>query len=275
MAALLPVLLVTSWYTKNLIFFGEFTASSWAGMNLANISTFRMPENGRLEMVKTGELSKFALIPAFRNPSLYLKLLPNTPLTGIPVLDNTDTSLGGRNQHHLVYVEASKHYLQDALHVIQVRPSYYLQSVTQAVYIYFHSASDFDFISGNRNYIAAFDLAWNRLFYGQWKNDETSAERLSSMSMEHVAWWIVISFMGVSVGSIVFLWKNRNQLTEPENLLVLFMIYNIFFVSLVGNLMDIGENNRFRFTIDPFILILVVFFSKKMIGLFSRQQNIP
>jgi len=156
-----------------------------------------------------------------------------------------------------------------------VRPSYYLQSVTQAVYIYFHSASDFDFISGNRNYIAAFDLAWNRLFYGQWKNDETSAERLSSMSMEHVAWWIVISFMGVSVGSIVFLWKNRNQLTEPENLLVLFMIYNIFFVSLVGNLMDIGENNRFRFTIDPFILILVVFFSKKMIGLFSRQQTNP
>jgi hypothetical protein len=266
--ALLPIVLVTSWYAKNFFFYGEFTASSWAGMNLSNISTFRMPENERIKMVKTGELSKFALLPPFRNPSVYLKLLPDTPLTGIPILDNSDTSRGGRNQHHLVYVEASKRYLQDAIHIIEVRPNYYLQSINQAVYIYFHSASDFDFISGNRNHIAAFDLAWNRLFYGQWKNDESSAQRMSSMSMDHVAWWVVVSFIAVAAGSIIFLWKNRSQLAEPENLLVLFMIYNIFFVSLVGNLMDIGENNRFRFTIDPFILILVIFFSRQIIFLF-------
>jgi hypothetical protein len=36
-------------------------------------------------------------------------------------------------------------------------------------------------------------------------------------------------------------------------------VYNIFFVTLIGNTMDIGENNRFRYTIDPFVLVLGIF----------------
>jgi hypothetical protein len=206
LVAFLPMLLVTGWYAKNFFIVGEFTASTWAGMNIAKIATFRMPEEERKQMVKAGELSKFALIPPFRNPLVYLKILTDTPITGIPVLDKPETSLGGRNHHHLVYVEASKYYFRDAIHMMRVNPNYYLRSVNQAVYIYFHSPSDFDLITGNRTYIAAFDLWWNRLFYGQWKNDETSVGRNSSMSVEYVGWWIIFSFLIAAVGSVLFLW---------------------------------------------------------------------
>jgi hypothetical protein len=267
------MLLVTAWYAKNLVTVGEFTASSWVGMNISKIATFRIPEKERLQMVDSGELSKFALLPPFRNPLVYLKLLPNPPLTGIPILDEPETSSGGRNFHHLVYVEASKYYLRDAIHVILTRPIDYLRSVNQAVYIYFHSSSDFDLIAGNRDILGAFDLWWNRLFYGQWKSDETSIDRNSSISVEHVGWWIVVGFLIVAVGSIIFIWKNCRHLTEPENMLVLFMAYNIFFVTVVGNLMDIGENNRFRFTIDPFILILLVFFLRNITVLFPQHTS--
>jgi hypothetical protein len=271
LVAFLPLLLVTAWYTKNLLTVGEFTASSWAGMNLSKIATFRVSEKERAQMVKSGELSKFALLPPFRNPLVYLKLLPDTPLTGIPLLDEPQTSLNGRNHHHLVYVEASKYYLRDALHVIRAKPIDYLRSVNQAIYIYFHSSSDFDLTTGNRDHVSAFDLWWNRLFFGQWKNDETSADRNSGMSMEHVGWWIVVSFVVAGVGSAIFLWKNRRHLFEPQNLLILFMAYNIFFATVVGNLMDIGENNRFRFTIDPFVLVLFIFFARNMLSSFTRR----
>jgi hypothetical protein len=271
--AFLPILLVTAWYAKNLVTVGEFTASSWAGMNISKIVTFRVPEKDREQMVESGELSKFALLPPFRNPLVYLKLLPDTPLTGIPVLDEPETSLHERNFHHLVYVEASKYYLQDALHLIQVRPIYYLRSVNQALYIYFHSSSDFDLFGGNRSTLGAFDLWWNRLFYGQWKSDETSIDRNSSMSVVNVGWWIVAGFLMVTAGSIIFIWKNRRRLAEAENMLVLFMAYNIFFVTAVGNLMDIGENNRFRFTVDPFILILLVFFLRNKTALFQQRTS--
>ena len=37
--------------------------------------------------------------------------------------------------------------------------------------------------------------------------------------------------------------------------------------------MDIGENNRFRFTVDPFLLILFIFLLRNFI--FQRIQNRP
>jgi hypothetical protein len=259
LAALLPFLLVTGWYSKNLFQVGQFTASTWAGMNLSKIATFRTPEKERKELVRSGTLSEFALIPPFRNPQVYLKLLPETPLTGIPLLDEPETFLHTRNHHHLVYAEASQMYLHDALRVISLMPGYYLRSIRQAVYIYFHSASDFDPILGNRKKIWEFDLWWNRIFHGQWQSDETSIERNSSMSAKHVGWWIVAGFLIVTPGSVALLWKNRGNLAEPANVLILFMTYNIIYVTLIGNVMDIGENNRFRYTIDPFLLILLVF----------------
>jgi len=266
LAALIPFLIVTGWYSKNLFQVGQFTASTWAGMNLSKIVTFRVPEKERKQLVRSGKLSEFALIPPFRNPQVYLKLLPETPLTGVPVLDEPETLLHARNHHHLVYAEASQMYLRDALRLISLMPGYYLRSICQAVYIYFHSASDFDPVIGNRSQIWEFDLWWNRIFHGQWQGDETSIERNSSMSVEHVGWWIVAGFLIVTAGSAALLWKNRGNLAEPENVLILFMAYNILFVTLVGNAMDIGENNRFRYTIDPFLSILLVFFLRNLIA---------
>jgi len=247
MVVSLPLLLVTAWYGKNLVTVGEFTASTWAGMNISKIVTSRVPEEELKQMVKSHELSEFALIAPFRNPLVYLKLLPGTPLTGIPVLDEPETSLNGRNHHHLVYVEASNYYLRDAMRVIHMEPGLYLRSIGQAVYIYFHSVSDFDLTNGNRDRVHTLDLWWNRVFYGQWRSDETSIDRNSSAATVHVGWWIVVGFVIVTVGSANFLWENRRWLNEPQNMLVLFMVYNILFVTLIGNTMDIGENNRFRF----------------------------
>jgi hypothetical protein len=44
------------------------------------------------------------------------------------------------------------------------------------------------------------------------------------------------------------------------------MAYNILFVTLIGVTMEIGENNRFRFTIDPFLLLLFVFEIRKLMA---------
>ena len=146
--------------------------------------------------------------------------------------------------------------------MIRVKPGSYLRSIEQALYIYFHSPSDFELVGGNRKKIEAFDLWWNRVFFGQWQTNENSVERNSNMSGAHLSWGIIVVFLIAAVGGVNLLWKRRGQLAEPENMLLLFMLYNIFFVTVVGNLMDIGENNRFRFTVDPFILILFVFVIK-------------
>ena len=83
-----------------------------------------------------------------------------------------------------------------------------------------------------------------------------------SMSLAHVGWLIVLAYLIAVVGTTIHLW-NRKQLAEPENLLLLFMLYDVLLVTFVGNLMDIGENNRFRFVIDPYLLFLLIFVVKR------------
>jgi hypothetical protein len=185
-------------------------------------------------------------------------LLPNTPTTGIPVLDIPEFQDDSRNHHHRVYLDAGKYYFRDGLNVLRLRPAVYLRSVTQSLYIFFHSASDFDLIWEIRVRIQALDLWWNRIFYGQWLSDESSRERLSQMSPLHVGWWIVASFMIGVLGTSRYLWNHPGRMRQPGGLLLLFMLVNVLYVTAVGNAMDIGENNRFRYVIDAFLLLLAI-----------------
>lgn len=259
LAALLPLVLVTGWYLKNYILFGEFTASTWAGMNFSHPTTLRLPEEERRRMIQAGELSPFAQYPSFSDPESYLNLLPDTPTTGIPLLDTTKKSNGRSNFHHLVYVETGKYYQQDALHVIRSRPSLYLSSIIQSFYIFFHAASDYDFLDYNRQRIPTFDATWNRLFFGQWQMNETLEERTKSMSLRHTGWLILLAFLSATFGSIRHVWSQKKIPGDAKNVLILFMGFNLLYVAFAGNLFDLGENNRFRFVVDAFILLLCLF----------------
>lgn len=263
LSAALPLLLTAGWYAKNWVVFGEFAASTWGGMNLSNVTTFRLPEEERLSMIESGKLSMFAKYPPFRSPKLYLSILPRTPETGIPVLDEVLTSSGEFNRHHLVYIEASNHYLRDALSVIRARPAIYGRGILQSFYLYFHSASDYKLLGENRAAIRAFDAWWNRLLLGQWRDTETSAERLVNASPAHVAWWVVFAFLVIAVNSPLYLWRERERMASPKYLLIFFMSFNVLFITAVGNAAELGENNRFRFVVDPFILLLFFFFASK------------
>ena len=49
--------------------------------------------------------------------------------------------------------------------LIRARPIDYLRSINQAVYIYFHSASDFDLITGNRDTAFALSIYGGIAFF--------------------------------------------------------------------------------------------------------------
>jgi hypothetical protein len=261
--------LATSWYGKNFLLYRDFTASSWGGMNLANVTTFRLNEEERILLQKSGELSKMATIIPFRNPKVYLEVFPHISLTGIPVLDETEPRRV--NRHHLVYVEASKDYLKDALKVIKLYPSTYFKAIGQSMYIYFHSTSDSDFLYVNWVKIQGFDMWWNRLVYGQWNSGETLSDRMMTKSAKNIGWVIIIAFCFSIIWCVRHLYKNISEITNAQNMLVLFMLYNIVFVTLIGNMMEVGENNRFRLSIDPFIMCLFAFGIK---GLLNANKSI-
>lgn len=268
---LLAVVLVVSWYGKNAIVFDSFFASSWGGMNLFKIVTLRIPGKVRKAWIKEGVISELGKFPPFRSPDTYLRFYPDTPMTGIPLLDDISYSTGFPNYHHLVVIEASKQHMRDAVQMILQTPDQYLRTLVRSAYIFFHSTSDYKHVLQVRDPVNELDTTWNRLFYGQLQKGETFAELGSGFLLNHIAWWLVSGYVFVFVASFLYLWKNRASIANSSRLiLILFMLWNILFVSMAGIMLDIGENNRFRFVIDPFLFLLVVFFLQR---LFSPESK--
>lgn len=268
-------LLVFAWYAKNGILYDSFTASSWAGLNVFKTVTIRIPGEVREEWIKEGIVSELALVPPYRSPDVYLKYFPDTSITGIPLLDDINMSNGYRNQHHLSYVYADERYMKDAVRMIIHAPSYYLDIIPYSIYIFLHSASDYEPTYAIRVPIDKWDTSWNRLFYGQWNKDESLAMRASTFSPNHVAWWLALGFFIVITATPIHLWHQRTHLHNLNNGLILFMFWNILFISAAGILLDIGENNRTRFGIDPLILLLSVFFARRIFLRINAKRHAP
>ena len=265
-------ILVFAWYAKNEALYGSFTASSWAGLNLFKTVTIQIPGKVRKQWVDEGMVSKLALVPPYRSPEVYLKYFPETPITGIPLLDEYEEASGYRNQHHLSYIYAGERYFKDALRMIMIAPRYYLGTLPHSVYIFFHSASDYKHLSG-RGAIDKLDTFWNRMFYGQWQKDESSNELIHSFSLYHTGWWLAAQFVMAFMGAPIYLWQHRAHIHSLNPALVLFMFWNILFITTAGIMLDIGENNRTRFGIDPLILLLSVFLVRRIFLQINEKRN--
>lgn len=269
---LLPALcLVLGWYAKNGLLYGSFSASSWAGMNLSKIVTHRLPGEVRQGWARQGLVSDLALLPPFRSREVYLRYFPDTPLTGIPLLDEGSYASGFPNYHSLVHVQASQGHMRDALVMIRLAPRHYLLNVLRAAYIFFHSASDYEHVAGIRAPVDGLDTAWNRAFYGQWRKGDSFAEMAAAFKPGHVAWGLVLAYALGLAGAVRRLWRSRSAGFDGPAVLTAFMLWNVLFVSAAGTLLDIGENNRFRFTIDPFLLLLVALAVRD--GLHARRAG--
>lgn len=46
-------------------------------------------------------------------------------------------------------------------------------------------------------------------------------------------------------------------LSRPQRLLVAYMCASVLYPALVGNALEVGENNRFRFMTDPFLVVIL------------------
>jgi hypothetical protein len=71
----------------------------------------------------------------------------------------------------------------------------------------------------------------------------------------------------------VYLWQQRSEFQDPAYGLALFMFWNIVFVFTAGILLDIGENNRTRFGVDPFLLLLGIFFLRRLLYLMKFRNS--
>lgn len=249
-AAAVPLALVLFVYAKNLVCFGQPAASSWMGMNLAKVCTFRLPLEERERLIRSGVLSGLATIMPWSPPEAYRGLVPPAPPTGIPVLDQVTKSTGKPNFNSMAYLAISRAYLRDAIWVITHRPAAYIRGSIKAYRYFCWPSSNPRLVWGvdtNISRIRAWDSLYSTVVCGR------LAPRFSE------GFFIFLAYALAVVLGLRLSLRRRPGLTDDRRLLLLFLLGNIIYVTLVGNASEVDENWRYRFTIDPLCLAVIAY----------------
>jgi hypothetical protein len=247
-------------YFKNLALYGQFEASSWTGPSLARISTFELPEEERRNLVADGTLSPFATALPFqyvwnpldpRNPPL-----PTSPKTDAQVLSSPTRASGGINFNFLGYVPINDLYRDDALWVLRHAPHAYLKGVGSAWSDYFYPSAEYPFVTANRSKIEGVSKI-EQIALLQWNTPAPFPDpRFARARPSEHALTVVLATAWMCGAGPWVLWRRRRYGLSPEaSFLIAYCTVAVVFVAVVGNSIEVGENNRFRFVTDPLLLI--------------------
>jgi hypothetical protein len=259
-AATLPCVLLLALYAKNELVFGRFSASTWIGMNLARLTVSELPDAERAALVEAGRLSAASRVPPFSPPDGYPETWFEVPerFARVPALASLEKRNEAANFNHYGYLRLSEAYLADALRLMRERPELYRAAVFEAWAIYFRSASSLKFLGlhNRRTLATAFDT-YDYLLFGRvpWAGFVRGPRGEADFAGAR--------YLGLVVGlPLVFgfgVWASlaaSSGLERRPRIVVAFLCFNVAWVALVGNLLELGENNRFRFETDALSVAL-------------------
>lgn len=288
--ALLPLSLVVGLYVKNLVVFDSFTASTWLGMNLAHMTIDQEEDEELAEMVGDGTLSEQALVSAFGPLSMHAD--DDTVARGVPVLDRETAHEGRPNYNNLRYIAISERYLDDSIAYVKARPGEYAESVAAALRYSLLPSSDYPFVDRNRVHVHGLDrVAWAGIGMQPRAFDDRAAlatPKRDAPSWTQVSWTVALAYLATVVVAPV-VWARRLRALRgsrardapsgngaPDSAATLAMLYacgTVAFVFLSGIMLEIGENNRFRFETDPLALVVTAALVSGLLAGRRRRQG--
>jgi hypothetical protein len=216
-------------------------------MNLSRNSLGRMAPEEINGLIEQGKLSETARIPFFGEYENYEGYVLPQSETGIPVLDDKvkNEPSSGTNYNYLGYIDVSKAVLRDSLYVIRSRPHDFIKGILNSLPIYLSPASDYAYLHANRERIAALDHWYKRIVFGQ---------GLGAGAGPFIALYFVIS---LSYGALtVISWAIKKPSDKPAVATITMLWLTVVYVTLVANVFETQENNRIRFLVDPYILVI-------------------
>jgi hypothetical protein len=271
---------VLALYLKNQILFGHFVSSTWLGMNMATITTHHLTQEERQRFVSEGKISPIPDLDAVVPLAAYRSYITMPARTSIPVLDDELKSTGAINFNHPGFLEVGKLYTKDGRYLLRHYPIVYLRSVAIAWFAYFLPTTDFAFFDLNGPRIRGIERFFNIVFFGQFKQI-TDRKELRAIKSPAIVLYTGVFLLGglpaLFIFGVVFLYRGvrRRTLDTPRAMLLGFMLFNIAYCTAVANILSSVENNRYRFLVDGFYVVLAALAISRLWNTFiSKRGNI-
>jgi hypothetical protein len=259
-AAAVPVLVVVLWYGKNLVQVGEFSGSTWFGINFSKMTNSMLTVTERRALYDNGAISVVSLVPPFGNPDKYYGAVPKPEPTGIPVLDQEMKPSGIPNFNNTLFVAVSRQYGRDAIRILAAHPAAYLRGLAESYLLYFLPASAYLFLGNNAAHIkglARFASILNGRFvyHSDRSLRQTQPGRYYLQGFLNTGWFVILAYALVVTFGLLFLLRSSSFIPHPSSLF--FLWFNVAWMTLVANTLEVGENNRFRFVTDPLVFAFI------------------
>lgn len=273
-----PVVLCVALYARNAAMFGSFSSSSWMGMSLARLAIEPLPLAERKSLVAAGRIGAVSLVKPFSPVDAYPPGLLEGARSDHPVLSERRKSTKAVNFNHGAYPAIARAYLRDARTLIRERPDVYLASVVDAFAKFLLDPSLVLFLETNRQRMGAYAGVWTGGLYGLVLEPLPDDRPVTPRDFEYRmrAWGL--GFVLLALGSVgVALLRGLRELRDDGGDRALgatlwFVAFTIVYVALVGNALELGENNRFRFMIEPLIFALIAWL---LDGFRQRSEPAP
>lgn len=285
LAAILAIVAVGAWYAKNLALVGQFSASTWMGMSLGKFTSNAVGESVIERHIQDGSVTPIFSIPPFSPLDEYSRFVTPTA-GGHPALTAIRKTNGASNYNNFAYVEVSDRYLRDALVVIRAEPAMAFEGQIDSWGTYFQPSSQYHHFIGavfsrtgyhqtNVVALAPYEAFWNGTVGLQLGNPPADGELLSyakpafrTRRIASVSWTSVVGTLAIALLVPMSILCNRRtgRYDRRQVALAAFCIANVLFAAIVGNAIEVGENQRFRFETEALWWILVAMLASRAVG---------
>jgi hypothetical protein len=224
------------------------------------MNKFVPPEITKKE-VEAGHMSPLALYEPFKNITHYPPEYQDAgKFSHIPILsEKGKVSSEWENFHHYGFIRLSDQFLKDGLYLYTHYPQYYLKRLGYAWFQYFTSAHRalYALVARDNKAIRFIAGIYDYIFYGELPFNMGG---MFGGSVYRAPFLFLI--LGLPVLFIFALWMafkkpiDKIPINENQRVMLFYMCLVIAYVALVGNALEIPENNRFRFLTDAFYVTI-------------------
>lgn len=266
LVALLPIIIASSWYLKNYVVFGSFSSSSWLGMNMARIFPPATP---------LGAVRPFRPLHEYDGHYEPARHHPD-----IRVLADRQKISGYVNYNHEDYLVISQLFRDDVMRSIAADPWQPVPRIVDALTIFFTPATHGPFIDINLPRIQPY-AAWATLdfsvyhtyqaFHPAHDADPTVTFMQANGFTTTAALPVALLYIIVLVISGLILIKGG--LASTDRCILFVLLFILTYGMLVGNLLEFGENNRFRLELSPIFFVLSGIALDRALLLFQKIKH--
>lgn len=232
LVSLLISLPAVGWYAKNQAVFGFFGSSSWMGSNMWRMVSENYSEAELKDLADRGVIDRVAYgIKYFDRPSVFARY-GYTKTSDVPMLARDD-------YHNINMLDISRMHVENAKRLIRHDPGHYGMNAAKAYQRFCRPSYETKFVSTNTARIPGI-ISFSTFLHGGGT----------------VSWYLFLIPL-IFVGFLRRMWKGGLPWVCCHGVEALILVL-VGYVTLVGSLMEYGENCRFKFGVEMLILAMAL-----------------